>query len=227
MQLQKIKSALTDYEKWLASDVEATRSNLFKWESQKIWQEHWDLEEINVVEMFNKALENTTTRRIWSRAYYTPKKVMLAFAAMQPHFVRAIFQDLFDESKAIGNRIDRFCIHCDELLKEYKFNHPTSTENNHFQDYEMISHYLAFQFPQQYAPYDFNRFKDTLIKIGAKDIPENHDLPRYFKVAQTLFQFIKKEERLMSLHQARLAQNHYQGASLLLVEDFCAFLYQH
>ncbi len=226
MQLQKIKAALAAYEDWLVSKVNATKENLYKWESQRIWQEHWDLEEIDVAGMFSKALENTTTRRIWSREYYTPKKTMLTFAAMQPHFVRAIFQDLFDESKAIGNRIDRFIIHSDELLKEYKFKHPTSTENNHFQDYEMISHYLAFQFPSRYTPYDFNRFRDTLTKIGSKDIPENHDLPRYFKVMQTLFQFIKKEEKLMALHQARLEDNHYKGASLLLVEDFCAFL-QH
>ncbi|NJK82555.1 MAG: hypothetical protein HC912_00800 [Saprospiraceae bacterium] len=83
---------------------------------------------------------------------------------------------------------------------------------------------MAFQFPDQYAPYDFHRFRDTLVKIGAKDIPENHDLPRYFKVMQTLFQFIKKEEQLLALHRARLEDKHYQEASLLLVEDFCAFL---
>lgn len=86
MQLQKIKAALAAYEDWLVSKVNATKENLYKWESQRIWQEHWDLEEIDVAGMFNKSLENTTTRRIWSREYYTPKKNDAGFCSNATSF---------------------------------------------------------------------------------------------------------------------------------------------
>jgi len=221
MQLKKIQEHIAAYKKQL-SKVPST--NLYKWESQQIWQDHWDIEARDFAAMYDQSLENAKTRRIWNRESYAPKKMMLEFAKMQPHFVYSMFQELFNEDKDIGNRVDRFVFYCDELLKEYKSKHPHSIQNQHYQDYEIISHYLAFQYPDRYIPYQFEVFQNTLEKIGSRDLPPTHDLPRHFKVMKTLYQFLSKDEELLELQQKQLEEQHYQGKSLLLVEDFGLFL---
>jgi len=221
MQLKKIQEHIADYKKQLSK---TKNSNLYKWESQQIWQDNWDIKASDFAEMYDQSLENSTTRRIWNRENYAPKKMMLEFAKMQPHFVYSMFQELFNEDKDIGNRVDRFVFYCDELLKEYKSNHPHSIQNQHYQDYEIISHYLAFQYPDRYTPYQFDLFRNTLEKIRSRDLPLAHDLPRHFKVMKILYQFLSKDEEFMSLHQKQLETQHYQGQSLLLVESFGQFL---
>lgn len=224
MQLKKIQASIAAYTEWLERGGERTQQNLYKWESQRIWQENWNLEASDLVTMYDQSLENSTTRRIWNRENYEPKRMMKAFAAMQPHFVRSMFEELFDETKEVDNRIDRFVFYCDELLREYKETHRSSIENNHYHDYTMISYYLAFQYPDQYTPYHFDTFQHTLQVIGGKEIPTGNDLPRYFKVMKTLFNFLKKDSTLLDLHTKRLEKQHFQGDSLLLVEDFSLFL---
>ncbi len=227
MQLKKIQSAIVDYKEWLKKGGVETEKNLYKWESQQIWQNNWNLEATDIAAMYDASLDNSTTRRIWNRENYEPKRIMKTFAQMQPHFVRSMFEELFNESKDLDGRIDRFIFYCDELLKEYKTNHRSSIENNHFHDYGIISHYLAFQYPTHYTPYNFKHFQHTLQAIGAKNNPPNHDLPRYFKVMKTLFGFLKKEEELLDLHIKRLEEQHFRGDSLLLVEDFSEYLKIH
>lgn len=221
MQLKKIQEHIAAYKKQLSKNP---NPNLYKWESQQIWQENWDIEARDFAEMYDRSLENSQTRRIWNRESYAPKKMMLEFAKMQPHFVYSMFQELFNEDKDIGNRVDRFVFYCDELLKEYKSKNPHSIQNQHYQDYEIISHYLAFQYPDRYTPYQFDLFQNTLEKIGSRDLPRTHDLPRHFKVMKTLYQFLSKDEQLLALQQSQLEEQHYQGRSLLLVEGFGIFL---
>ena len=175
--------------------------------------------------MYDQSLQNSTTRRLWNREDYAPKRMMIAFAKMQPHFVEAMFKELFNENKDIGARVDRFAFYCDELLREYKQVHPTSIQNSHYHDdgYEIISYYLAFQYPTQYTPYSFELFRAAMEKIGSRDLPRTNDFPRYAKVMRTLMNFLQKDEELLDLHQQRLQEIHFQGKSQLLVEDFVRF----
>ncbi|MEM0994231.1 MAG: hypothetical protein AAF847_05410 [Bacteroidota bacterium] len=224
MQLKKIQAHIAGYKKYLQKGGERTVRPLYKWESQRIWQENWDINASPFAAMYDSCLENSQTRRIWNRENYQPKKMMLAFAELQPHFVYSMFEELFNESKDIGNRVDRFIFYCDQLLKEYKSTRRTALDNDHYHDYEMISHYLAFQYPEQYTPYRFDLFKNTLLQIGSRDIPTANDISRHFKVMKTLHQFLQKDEALIALHQKRLLPIHYQEKSLLLVEDFAFYL---
>lgn len=223
MQLKLIQQHILDYKKWLATP--AAERNLYKWESQRIFQENWDFDSLNFVGMLDKSLQNSTTRRLWHREDYAPKQIMLKFTKMQPHFVESMFRELFNEDRDIGARVDRFVFYCDELLREYKQVNPISIQNNHYHNdnYGMISHYLAFQFPAQYTPYSLELFQNTMKKIGGRDIPKTNDFPRYSKIMRTLMNFLQKDEELIALHQSRLREEHYQEKSQLLVEDFILF----
>lgn len=219
MQLKLIQANMERYKTQLSNQEDAYY-DLYKWETQRSWQENWNLDADDLVAMYDRSLQNSVTQRIWNREHVAPKKMMLAFAKQSPHLVFFMFQDLFNEEKEIGPRIERFQHHCVELFNEYKEQHPHDFESGHYHDYELISHYLAFQYPTFYTPYSLSLFQKLLRKIGSRDIPQHDDLARYFKVTRTLFNFLQKDKELIQLHQQRLSVEHYQSDSLLLVEDF-------
>jgi len=146
---------------------------------------------------------------------------------MEPEFVQSMFRDLFFEERDIVGRVDRFVFHCDELLREYKEQNPRSIENNHYHDdgYEMVSWYLSFRYPEQYAPHCFPAFQQLLQLLGTRAVPKSSDFGRFCKIAKTLFKLLEKDGEVLELHQKRLGNNGrlYLEKSLLVVEDFYLF----
>lgn len=227
MQLKRIQYYLDHFKSFLESDQKNDR--LYIWESQRIFQEEWNLDADDLELMYDLSLENKQTRRLWSRESYDPKRVMLLFWGYQADFVRQMFQDLFNEEKAIDGRVDRFVFHCDQMLQSYQEEHNIAKENSHFHNdnYEMISLYLAFRYPTQYTLYRKEGFHSLLRKLGVTNIPQTHDIERFFKVMRTLFNFMKKDDNLIQLHQKRLDPAiHYMEDSLLLSFDFYQYCTQ-
>lgn len=225
MNLKKLQSALTDFRLFL--ETESHFPDLFIYESQKIWRERWDVEAIDFGKMYDQSLQNSQSRRLWVGENFFPKEMMLKFTGLQKEYVRLAFRDLFNESKDISGRMDRFIFYCDELLGEYKSVNPKSIENRHFHDenYHMISLYLAFEFPENYTFYDLPVFQKMLAALAAPDIPQANDAERYFKVMRTIFKFMQKDETLLAAHQKRLDPTlHYADTSLLLCWEFGKFL---
>lgn len=226
MQLKRIQATFAEYQQYLKSD-KAQSERLPIWESQRVFQERWDLDAEDLAEMYDRSLYNSTTKRLWKREAYEPKRLMLALMQMQPDFTRHMFVDLFNEDKSVEGRAGRFVYYCDMLLQEYKDKHPRSIDNNHYHDdnYQMVSLYLAFQYPHKYAYYDTDAFRLMLEKLGSTQLPQTNDLERYAKVTQTLYKLMEKEEGLLELHQQRLDPGlHYMEESRLVVWDFCKFV---
>jgi len=223
MNLQKIQNYTRGFADYLSQNDR--RTHLYKYESLKTFQDNWDLEAEDFCQMYDNCLRNSKTVRLWKADQYYPKKLMLLFGEMQPDYVRFAFRDLFNEEKEIEGRVDRFIFYCDELLKEYRNRYPLKVENNHYHNFRIISLYLAFFIPTNYTLYDFDLFKNTLLKLGSRNIPAQNDIERYFKVTRTLWKFLMKERETMDLHLKSLDPHvHYTGESLLLVEEFCFFI---
>lgn len=225
MQLKKIQEALAQFKTHLAS--EEKEQHLYIYESQKIFQDNWNLEAADPASMYNRSLNNSQTRRLWNREHYEPKRMMLEFWRMQPDFVRHMYQDLFDENKGVDGRVGRFVFYCDELLTEFLEKHPRTRDSKHFhQDgYQIVSLYLAFRYPEQYCLYNFDKFKRLLSNLSTPDIPATHDFERFCKVVKVIWGFMQKDEELMAAHRERLEEGkHYQGESLLPVYELMQIL---
>ncbi len=223
MQFQRIQQAITAYEGFLKKGAE---ERLYYWESQRIFQERWDAEATDFGQMLDQSLQNSQTRRLWNRENHEPKRLLLLFAAMQPDFIRQLFSDLFNETREVAGRMDRFLFYCEELLRDYKRLHPVSRENSHYHndDYQMISLYLAFRYPDRYAPYRFDVFRELMIRLASPDIPNSNDPERYFKVMRTLQTLLNKNDTVREFHQQRIDRpGLFQGDSLLLAFDFAYF----
>ncbi|MBU6342188.1 MAG: hypothetical protein KGS48_11900, partial [Bacteroidetes bacterium] len=178
MLVAKIQAAIKSYVEWLQDTP--SHPHIYKLESLQVYKENWNLESGNPSEMFDRSFYNTENRRLWQNESWQPKRVMMEFWKSDPMSVRLMFQDLFNETKSIDGRIGRFLFGCDMLLHDFRRAHVGTIENNHYhEDYKMIALYLGFEYPETYAPYDFEVFQGTLTYLGAKDIPQQHDLPRY------------------------------------------------
>jgi hypothetical protein len=221
MQVKLLNEAFEKYKEYLQTE-EAER-NLYIWESQRNFQENWDLENTDLVGMYDQSLQNSQTRRLWRRESYDPKNMMLKFIGLSEDYFVQMFRDLFNEEKSIDGRVDRFVFYCDQLLLEYRSKYPRRIETNHYHGdgYQMISLYLAFRFPDQYTLFRFNRFRAFLKKMGVANLPESNDFTRFVNVSRTVYKLMQKDTDLMALHQKRLKEDfHYMGDSLLIVFDF-------
>ena len=225
MNLKKIQEAFKAYKTYLKSPKRDER--LYLWESQKIFQANWSLEERDLQEMYDESLQNTTTRRMWNRQAYEPKRMMLLFWEAAPDFVTQMFKELYNEDKPIDIRVSRFAFYCDQLLEDYRENHPGTIENSHYHndDYQIISLYLALRYPASYAYYSFSAFTSALKQFGVVNIPRVNDFERFVKVSRTIFKLMQKEEDLLELHTKRIKpEKHYSDESLMIVTDFLLWL---
>ncbi|MCB0544587.1 MAG: hypothetical protein KDC70_13770 [Saprospiraceae bacterium] len=224
MLLNKIQDSIGAYKNWLTGIRH--HPFVYKWESLQHFQAEWNPEAAEPAKMFDRCFQNTETRRLWQEEQWYPKKMMLEFWDMDAPMLRMMFDDLFNESREPEGRIGRFLFGCDELLRDYRKAHPLSAENDHFHgDYRMIALYLAFRYPESYALYDFPVFQQAMTRFGARDVPQQNDLVRYFKVLRTLMTFLEKDGNVVPAMQKHLHPvRHYQGKTLLLAEDFCRFV---
>lgn len=224
MLLAKIQSSITEYKSWLNSISQHPR--LYKWESLQQFQANWNPEDPDPVAMYDRSFHNTESRRLWQTDSWYPKRIMQEFWRFDPRTVPLMFEDLFNETREVEGRIGRFIFGCDEVLRDYKRAHVATIENNHYHgDYRMIALYLAFRYPESYAPYDFQIFQETLTALGARDIPQENDIGRYFKVLRTIMTFLEKDGAVAPALQSKLqARKHFMGKTLLLAEDFCHFV---
>jgi hypothetical protein len=223
MILSRIHTAIEAYKKWLQS----TRHHpfVYKWESVQHFQQHWNLDTPDPAAMFEQCFFNSETRRLWQTEQWQPKRMMTEFWRYDPLTVRLMFDDLMNETREVEGRAARFLFGCDTLLRDYKKANPGSIENNHYHDdFRMIALYLAFRYPESYAPYDFAVFQQAMTRFGARDLPQANDLPRYFKVLRTLHTFLEKDAEIGPALQRHLhPRRHFQGKTLLMAEDFCRF----
>lgn len=176
--------------------------------------------------MYDRSLENTVSRRLWSAHNFEPKRMMLEFIQVNDDFARMAFKGLFDEEKPFAPRVERFVYYCDVLLENYQEAFPKKFENSHFHSYSTAIMYLAFRYPEKYGLYDFDIFRAFLQKVGAKNIPLTHDLERFPKVLAIVQKLLLKDDELLHLQQKRLGlyPNAYSGPSLLLATEFIEHL---
>jgi hypothetical protein len=103
------------------------------------------------------------------------------------------------------------------MLRVYKRLNPRSIENNHYQDSTIISLYLSGMYPGRYALYPGRElFNDAMKALHARENRDNDDLLRFFKVSQTLYNFLLKDDTIRSMLESGLRP----AANLMLAHEF-------
>ena len=226
MQVPKIKAYVSGFTDWIAT--EEAQQYLPYWETQKNWQDHFDVETRDLAASYDAALDSKTNRRHYRRGGYDPKRSLLAIMEWEPDFVRDAFRDLFSEDRDLEGRIQRFVFYINELFNRYRDAKPKARIPTHYHDddYQIVSIYLMGQFPEKYAPYSTELLQTICTKLGAKSVPPAADFPRYTKLLQTLQPFLQDEALLANYH-AILRDIDYQQDTALLMFLFFKYVEGH
>ncbi|MEM6395955.1 MAG: hypothetical protein AAF741_06380 [Bacteroidota bacterium] len=226
MQVPKIKSYLASYKDWQLSETGLSYRSY--WETQANWQQHFNLESIDLAHAYDRALTSQTSRRHYSRRAFEPKAVMIDILRREPELARATFEDLLREGHTLDGRLSRFGVYMDELFSRYRESvQGQQVYGDHFHgaDHQMPTIYLAMQYPDRYVPYDTDTLMAVCKKLGARAQPLGADPVRFMKLAKLLDRFVREDERLMRQYQNEFLRGEdYQQETLLLAWHLMQFI---
>ena len=186
----------------------------FKWAAVKYFQEHWDVNAADFPEMFDRALNAPKVYLgLLASANNFPVGMLSSFAKAAPEEVRAMFIELFDESKDVVERILSFKKKSDYLLERYG-----NGAKQHYQYENAVSTYLWLRFPDKYYIYKYSEVKsvaevlraDIVIKKGAYAA----NLRNFYRLYDELCIELEKDTELKRLLDSKITDAYYPDPKL-------------
>lgn len=192
---------------------------IYKFECLKNYKDNWDLNASDLPGMYDKSFSSRISSRLWGGRRNSAKSFMLEFFNMNSEFMVAAFSDLFDESKDVVLRMNRFKFYCDEMLGDLQKKNKKASFHHH--NLRMISLYLSFQYPESYCVFDYKAFSKLMERFEVPEIPQDFEIGRFYKLAKAIGNILGKDKELMELHQKQLfGDEFYKEPTMLLVHDF-------
>ena len=196
---------------------------LYRYECIQNFQTHWNFAAEDFQGMYDRSLSSKVSNRLWGGSRHSAKSIMLEFIKLNPDYVKLAFRDLFSADRDLVMRIDRFKLHCDELLSQLRS--VDSRFNAHHHDTSAICLYLAFQLPAEYCLFEYEIFAQSLERLGTKQIPQPYEIDRYMKLTRIIHTFMMKNESVVEQYTRLLKDPMYfQPPSLMMTADFYHFV---
>ena len=158
MDEKKVQSIIAGYKDYFPN---AWADEKYKWEAVQHFQTHWDIHATDFAEMLKNALDKTNN--LLGSKYSFPRGMLLNFATADPEAVRAMFIQLYDESKVLLERMEAFHASAEQLRTKYD----DGTWKNHYQNANTISTYLWLKFPDKYYIYKYDECKSVTAELDS------------------------------------------------------------
>ena len=146
----RLKEALVSYKRDFTQKLWPNEK--YKWQAVKCFQVNWDVNATDFAGMLKKSLSATST--LLANVNNFPAKMIEKFAEIVPEETRAMFIELFDESKDVYERINNFKLKSSILLERYG-----NGAGQHYQTENSISTYLWLRYPDKYYIFKLNEVK--------------------------------------------------------------------
>jgi hypothetical protein len=203
--IERLITYLTDYKKdFIENHWEDEK---YKWIAVKHFQEHWDINAENFLEMFQTATEKTENLLASQNRF--PRRMIMDFAKADPEATRALFINLFDERIDLIERIEHFSQKSEQLRIKYQ---PASQWTNHFQDANSISTYLWLRFPDKYYIYKYGEYKAVAAALES-DYRIIRGIPTVtigFQMYNEIHQHIIQDLELIEMFKSVLTSDCYE-----------------
>lgn len=205
----RLKEALRQYKK----DFIATHWNeeKYKWEAVKCFQDNWDIHATDFEDMLSQSLSKTSNLLASTNNF--PAGMIIEFAHAAPEKVRAMYMDLFDESKDVFGRIESFKKQSNILLKKYK-----STAKQHYQHENAITTYLWLRYPDKYYVYKYSEARSVSNKLDSnykfKKGSYTDNLKNFYDFYNEIRESLKRDSTLIDLFKSQLTDDCYPDSEL-------------
>lgn len=205
----RLKEALRQYKK----DFVATHwsEEKYKWEAVKCFQDNWDIHAADFEGMLSQSLSKTSNLLASTNNF--PAGMIIEFAHAAPEKVRAMYMDLFDESKDVFGRIESFKKQSNILLKKYK-----STAKQHYQHENAITTYLWLRYPDKYYVYKYSEARSVSNKLDSnykfKKGSYTDNLKGFYDFYNEIRESLKRDSTLIDLFKSQLTDDCYPDSEL-------------
>lgn len=205
----RLKEALRQYKK----DFVATHWNeeKYKWEAVKCFQDNWDIHAADFEDMLSQSLSKTSNLLASTNNF--PARMIIEFAHAAPEKVRAMYMDLFDESKDVFGRIESFKKQSNILIKKYK-----STAKQHYQHENAITTYLWLRYPDKYYVYKYSEARSVSNKLDSnykfKKGSYTDNLKNFYDFYNEIRESLKRDSTLIDLFKSQLTDDCYPDSEL-------------
>ena len=204
------------------------RKEKFKWVAVKQFQEHWNIDAKDFLEMVTAAAKKSNSLLNSGGAY---KLGMIQdFIKTEPETVREMFRKLFDENSDLSSRIDSFRETAEALLEKYK---PVKKNwKNDFQDTNSATTFLWLRFPDKYYLYKYTECA-RLSEVLSNDFRplangKTDNVLSAFQFYDAIRMELLKDEEIRKLLSSAVTSDCYEDDSLhTLMIDFAYFAKEH
>ena len=186
-----------------------------KWRAIKIFQDNWNIDASNFIEMFNESFKGAISLLNYHKAYL-PLTMINQFAEYDVERVRGMFKNLFDENLDLKDRYIFFIEEANKILKEM------NNDSKSNQDLHSISVYLSFRYPDKYYIYKNDIVKKVSKALGSSLYDRTNNLgkekldidiySKYNYFCNSILKFILKDNDLLKLNRDYLQKDFYNDS---------------
>ena len=200
----RLKEALVSYKRDFAQKLWPNEK--YKWQAVKCFQLNWDVNATDFAEMLKKSL--SATANLLASVNNFPARMIQKFAEIVPEEVRAMFIELFDESKDVYERINSFKLKSSILLERYG-----NGAAQHYQNENSISTYLWLRYPDKYYI-----FKLSEVKVVASELESDYrfkkgayadNIHNFYALYNEICAELQKDDELRNMLAAQVDSTCY------------------
>ena len=172
----------------------------------KCFQLNWDVNATDFAEMLKKSL--SATANLLASVNNFPARMIQKFAEIVPEEVRAMYIELFDESKDVYERINSFKLKSSILLERYG-----NGAAQHYQNENSISTYLWLRYPDKYYI-----FKLSEVKVVASELESDYrfkkgayadNIHNFYALYNEICAELQKDDELRNMLAAQVDSTCY------------------
>lgn len=200
----RLKEALVSYKRDFAQKLWPNEK--YKWQAVKCFQLNWDVNATDFAEMLKKSL--SATANLLASVNNFPARMIQKFAEIVPEEVRAMYIELFDESKDVYERINSFKLKSSILLERYG-----NGAAQHYQNENSISTYLWLRYPDKYYI-----FKLSEVKVVASELESDYrfkkgayadNIHNFYALYSEICAELRKDDELRNMLAAQVDSTCY------------------
>lgn len=213
---ERLKPFIASYQQQLP---QWTADELYKWRAVQAFQENWDLDASDFPAMLRRSLAETGN--LLTSVQYFARLMVERFADQLPEEVRGAFEQLYDESQPLAERLPRFKAAAEDWRERFE----GAPAASHYQDERAMLVYLTLRYPDRYylfKPMMYQRFAALVdMPVDKRQRAKIERVVGYIELADQVRDVLAQDSALIAAHQARLPANVYSDEALhLLTQDF-------
>lgn len=205
----RLKEVLVQYKKDFLP--KHWKDEKYKWEAVKCFQDNCDVKAEDFADMLSRSLSKTYN--LLASMNNFPARMITGFAKTAPEEVRAMYIDLFDETKEVYERINSFKMKSSILLEKYG-----NGAAQHYQYENAISVYLWLRYPDKYYVYKFGEVKSVSDELESdyrfKKGAYADNIRNFFKFYDEICEELKQDTELVNLFRSQLTSDCYPDPEL-------------